>query len=192
MLSLTMDYKIVNINESERIKEQAKRILLEAFPKAAMWPDINEQKAVDEVNECVCGENICIGLNIDDQLIGWIGLRPMYEKTWELQPIAVKPEYQGKGYGKILLNELEKKAREKGIIGIFAGSDDETNKTSLSEKEITSYNIYEEIKNIKNYKNHPYEFYIKCGYTIVGVIPNANGANKPDIWLWKDIRKSGG
>jgi aminoglycoside 6'-N-acetyltransferase I len=83
---------------------------------------------------------------------------------------------------------LEIIAQEKGLIGIFAGSDDETNKTSLSEIEITKDNIFEEIKRIKNYKNHPYEFYIKCGYSIIGIIPNANGPKKPDILLWKDIR----
>jgi aminoglycoside 6'-N-acetyltransferase I len=84
---------------------------------------------------------------------------------------------------------MEKIAQGKGIIGIFVGSDDETNKTSLSEKEITEENIFEEIKNIKNYKDHPFEFYKKCGFIIVGIIPNANGSQKPDIWLWKDIRK---
>ncbi|EPU1074472.1 aminoglycoside N-acetyltransferase AAC(6')-Ia, partial [Klebsiella pneumoniae] len=40
---------------------------------------------------------------------------------------------------------------------------------------------------IKNIKNHPYEFYQKCGYSIVGVIPDANGKRKPDIWMWKKI-----
>ena len=113
----------------------------------------------------------------------------MYEKTWELQPMVIIQEFQGKGYGKIILNELEKIASEKGIIGIFCGSDDETYKTSLSEKEITGKNIFEEINNIKNYKNHPFEFYIKCGYSIIGIIPNANGLKKPDILLWKDIRE---
>jgi len=184
-----MEYKICEINESEKIKEQAAKILLEAFPAANMWSDLNEKKALDTVNECIAGENIAIGIKINGQLIGWIGLRPMYEKTWELHPLAVKPEFQGKGYGRVLLFELEKIAQEKGIIGIVAGSDDETNKTSLSEKEITGENIFEEIKNIKNNKNHPFEFYTKCGFNIVGVIPNANGLRKPDIWLWKDIRR---
>ena len=124
-----------------------------------------------------------------NKLIGWIGLRPMYDKTWELHQMVVKKEFQGKGYGKILINELEKIAQKRDIIGIMAGSDDETNSTSLSDKEITGENIFEEIKNIKNYKNHLYEFYIKCGYIIIGIIPNANGSKKPDIWLWKDIRE---
>jgi len=184
-----MEYKICEINESENIKEQAAKILLEAFPEANMWLDLNEKKALDTVNECIASENIAIGININDQLIGWIGLRPMYEKTWELHPLAIKPEFQGKGYGRVLLFELEKIAQEKGIIGIVAGSDDDTNKTSLSEKEITGENIFEEIKNIKNNKNHPFEFYKKCGFSIIGVIPNASGPQKPDIWLWKDIRR---
>ena len=152
------------------------------------WPDF--ESALEEVNECVEEPNICIGIIERDNLVGWVGLRPMYDVTWELHPMVVKKEAQGKGYGKILLEELERIAREKGIIGIFAGSDDETFSTSLSEKEITAANIFSEIANIKNYKNHPYEFYQKCGYCIIGIIPNASGDKKPDILLWKDIRKS--
>ena len=184
-----MEYRICNINESEIIKEQAAQLLLETFPETTMWPGLHEKEALETVNECIAEENIAIGIKIKDKLIGWVGLRPMYEKTWELHPLAIKPEFQGKGYGRILMNELEKTAQEKGIIGIVAGSDDETNSTSLSEKKITGENIFEEIKKIKNYKNHPYEFYKKCGYSIIGIIPNANGQNKPDIWLWKDVRK---
>ena len=177
------------INESSETMEQAVKILLETFPRAGMWPDIDEKQAFEEVDKCVDTENICIGIKINAKLIGWVGLRPMYEKTWELQPLVISNDYQGKGFGRILINEVEKIARKKGIIGIFCGSDDETNKTSLSEKEITSKNIFEEIITIKNYKNHPFEFYVKCGYSIIGIIPNANGLKKPDILLWKDIRE---
>jgi aminoglycoside 6'-N-acetyltransferase I len=182
------NYKICYINESAETMFNAAKILLESMPDANMWPDLNEEIALETVEEGITGENICIGIKVNDQLIGWAGLMPMYKNTWELHPMAILPNFQGKGYGKILLNKLEVIAQEKGIIGIFAGSDDETNKTSLSEIEITKDNIFEEIKKKKNHKNHPYEFYIKCGYSIIGIIPNANGPKKPDILLWKDIR----
>jgi aminoglycoside 6'-N-acetyltransferase I len=183
-----VEYSICHINESTETQKQAKEILLKTFSEADMWPALNEKEALDTVNESIVKENICIGIKINRQLIGWIGLRPLYEKTWELHPLAILPEFQKKGYGKILINETEKMAQKKGIIGIVAGSDDETNKTSLSEKEITEDNIFEEIRNIKNYQNHPFEFYKKCGFIIVGIIPNAGGLQKPDIWMWKDIR----
>jgi len=184
-----MEYSICNVNESDKTIEQAAEILYKTFAgiNKNVWPDMKSAK--DEIKESIKSPNICIGVKIENELIGWIGLRPMYDKTWELHPMVVKKEFQRKGYGKILIYELEKIAQKRGIIGILAGSDDETNSTSLSDKEITGENIFEEIKNIKNYRNHPYEFYIKSGYIIIGIIPNANGSRKPDIWLWKDIRE---
>ena len=184
-----MEYSFCNINESEDTKKQAAEILFRTFTEINKdaWPDI--ESALTEVDECVFEQNICIGIKNGNELAGWVGLREMYPVTWELHPLAVKKEFQGKGYGKILINELEKIARDKGIIGIFAGSDDETYSTSLSETDITKENIFNEIINIRNKKKHPYEFYQKCGYNIIGIIPNANGDRKPDILLWKDIRR---
>lgn len=46
---------------------------------------------------------------------------------------------------------------------------------------------FEKIKNIKNIQKHPFEFYQKMGYQIVGVIPDANGIGKPYIWMAKSI-----
>jgi aminoglycoside 6'-N-acetyltransferase I len=59
--------------------------------------------AMETVNDCLADKYICIGIKINEQLIGWIGLRPMYEKTWELHPMAISPKFKRKGYGKILL-----------------------------------------------------------------------------------------
>jgi len=184
-------FRFCRIDEGPEIKEQALQLCLESFPRAGMWPDVDEKKARETIEECLEEGNLTLGIMIGPALIAWAGLRPMYDETWELHPMVVGTDFQGRGYGKVLLDELESRARSKGIIGIFAGSDDETFKTSLSEKDLTGENILEEIKNIKNYRNHPYEFYQKCGYSIVGVIPNANGPNKPDIFLWKDIRTKG-
>ena len=188
---MNMEYKFCNINESDETIKQAAEILYITFTGGDVnqWLK-NQNEAFDEVRECIEKPNICVGIKSGNELIGWAGIRPMYEKTWELHPMVVKNEFQRKGYGRALLNEMERIACLNGIIGLVAGSDDETFSTSLSEKEITGENVFEEIKNIKNYKNHPFEFYRKCGFSIVGVIPNANGPQKPDIWLWKDVRSS--
>jgi aminoglycoside 6'-N-acetyltransferase I len=185
-----MEYEFCKINESDEIMKQAADILYNTFYNIGKLWLKNLNEALDEVYECVEDNNICIGIKVKNKLIGWVGLRPMYKETWELHPMVIQKEFQRQRYGNILIKELEKIAVNNGIIGIVAGSDDETNSTSLSDKIITGENIFEEIRDIKNYKNHPYEFYEKCGYKIIGIIPNANGPQKPDIWLWKDIRKN--
>ena len=103
--------------------------------------------------------------------------------------MVVSPGSQRSGVGRMLIAELEKRARELGIIGIALGTDDEHDQTSLSQVDVDSENIFREITNIGNLRRHPFEFYKKCGYSIVGIIPNANGRRKPDIWMWKDISR---
>ncbi|GHU78247.1 aminoglycoside N-acetyltransferase AAC(6')-Ii [Spirochaetia bacterium] len=182
-----MAHSFCNIKESAEFVKAAANILFSTFSaiNKGAWP--TEEEASDTVRECIAAPNICIGILIDKTLIGWAGLRPMYPVTWELHPLVIAKEYQGKGYGKLLINRLEEEAKMAGIIGIVLGTDDETNSTSLSACGLTGENIFSEISNIRNRKNHPYEFYKKCGYSIIGAIPNANGINKLDIWMWKDI-----
>ena len=81
-----------------------------------------------------------------------------------------------------MVQHLEKYVKKQGCITLYLGSDDEDNQTSLSNKNLY-LNTYTQIEQIKNLKNHPYEFYIKCGFKIVGVLPDANGPGKPDIFL---------
>ena len=183
-----MEYSIVNIGLSDNYITQAAVVLYNVFNNLEnqSWPTIDSAKM--EVNECLENNNICIGMLIDNKIVGWVGLRPMYEKTWELHPLVVIDDYQNMGVGKILMNEIEKRAKETGIIGVVLGTDDEKYKTSLSKVDLNNKNIFTEIENIKNINHHPFEFYQKCGYFIVGVIPNANGKNKPDIWMWKEIQ----
>lgn len=182
-----MKYTIIDIAEEPGYRSTAAKILMETFMDKGIsaWPDM--PSAMQEVDECVAKPNICIGLLLGDVLAGWVGLRPLYKKTWELHPLVVVPHHQGKGIGRVLVRELEKKARASGIIGVVLGTDDEHHKTSISQVQITEENIFEEMKKISNINRHPYEFYKKCGYMIVGIVPNANGMNKPDIWMWKNL-----
>lgn len=182
-----MNYKLINISDEQEYQTIAATILSNTFNDlgTTSWPTY--ESAVNEVKECIEKPNICIGIEVNHTLVGWVGLRPMYKNTWELHPLVISTNYQKKGIGTILINEVEQIARLQGIIGIALGTDDEYNKTSLSSIKITKENIFNSIRSIKNLNHHPYEFYQKNGYFIVGIIPNANGKNKPDIWMWKSL-----
>ena len=44
------------------------------------------------------------------------------------------------------------------------------------------------VASIQNLRDHPYEFYQKVGFVIVGVMPDANGWGKPDIFMAKRVK----
>ena len=73
-----------------------------------------------------------------------------------------------------------------GGTTIYLGTDDEDNMTSLSGKDLYP-NVFEHITNIENLHGHPFSFYQKLGFAIVGVIPDANGPGKPDIIMAKRV-----
>jgi len=99
----------------------------------------------------------------------------------------VGPEYQKRGIGSKLLEEIERIARERDVLNIILGTDDEFGKTSLSVVDLYASNIFYEIENIVNLGGHPFEFYKKKGYTIIGVVPDASGLNRPDIIMGKRL-----
>ncbi len=141
----------------------------------------------EEVKECMADEMIMISAILDDELVGWTGGRPQYGgNVWELHPMVVDENYRGQGIGRRLVESLEAEVKKRGGLTLYCGSDDEDFKTSLSDPGIYN-NLWDKIKNIENYKNHPFEFYQKCGFQIIGVMPDANGRRKPDIILGKRI-----
>ena len=180
----------INLSSSSNdIKKQAAKILFEASKSVtnSSWNTI--EAAEIEVLKCCNEEYIAIDYIQNDKLVGWIGLRPLYDNfTWELHPIMVKPELQKQKIGTRLLNEIERIAKKRNILNIILGTDDEFGKTSLSKIDLYTSNIFHEIENIKNLDNHPFEFYKKNGYKIIGVVPDANGLNKPDILMGKRLK----
>ena len=85
------------------------------------------------------------------------------------------------------MKALEDEVAQRGGVMLYLGSDDEFGTTSLYGVDLYE-DTFEKIKNIEN-KGHPYPFYEKMGYKIVGVLPDANGIGKPDIWMAKKIKR---
>jgi len=168
--------------------QQSAQLLVDAFrehwPDA--WPTLDE--GLKEVQEMLESERICrVAVDEQGNLLGIIGGIPGYDgHVWELHPLAVQPSQQGKGIGQALVEDLEEQVRLKGGLTITLGSDDEDNMTSLSNVDLYE-NLWEKVRDIRNLKNHPFEFYQKMGYVITGVVPDANGRGKPDILMGKRI-----
>jgi aminoglycoside 6'-N-acetyltransferase I len=174
----------------ERIIHAVAAMLIEAFqdhwPDA--WPDL--ESALQEVRESLSEDRISrVAVDDNGVALGWIGAIRMYNgHVWELHPLAVSPAAQGKGIGRALVQDLEEQIAARGGSTLWLGSDDEDNLTSLGGVDLYP-NPLEHLANIKNLRGHPFEFYQRLGFIIVGVMPDANGFGKPDIYLAKRITK---
>ncbi len=185
----SLSIRIIDLPADDAVSlHQAATLLVEGFkthwPNA--WPDM--ESALEEVHEALePGKINRIAVDDDGTLLGWIGALPEYEgNAWELHPLIVHPAHQGRGIGRALVADLEEQVRGRGGLTIYLGTDDEDGMTSLSQVDLYE-NTWEHIANVQNLRGHPYTFYQKMGYTIVGVIPDANGWGKPDIWMAKRV-----
>ncbi len=183
-------FSITNLlpEEEPRITETA-ALLVEAFRN---WTDTyaDFESALEEVRESFEDGRISrIALDTDGAIVGWIGAIRQYDgHAWELHPLAVRPDWQRRGVGRALVADLEELVREQGGTTIYLGTDDEDGRTSLANTDLYP-NIWDHIAGIENRRNHPYAFYLSCGYVITGVIPDANGPGKPDILMAKRVAR---
>jgi len=164
---------------------QAAALLQRVFAPQDSWATLAE--AEQEVAEMLAPDRILRVALVGGEVIGWIGGIPGYNgNVWELHPLLVAPEWQGRGVGAALVRDFEAQVLAKGGLTIQLGTDDVTDATSLS-----GVNLYEEtwekVRTIRNLNRHPFEFYQKQGYTIIGVMPDANGRGRPDILMGKRI-----
>jgi aminoglycoside 6'-N-acetyltransferase I len=168
--------------------EQAAIILTDAFHEH--WPDAwpTHEEAVQEVTEMTAEDRISLAaFDPDGNVIGWIGGISEYDgNVWELHPLAVKPDMQQQGVGRALVQAFEREVKQRGGLTVRLGSDDEDGMTSLSNVNLYE-DLWDKVRDIQNIKGHPYEFYQKLGYTIIGIMPDANGRGKPDIIMGKQI-----
>jgi aminoglycoside 6'-N-acetyltransferase I len=170
-------------------REQAALMLHHEFNQARWdysWSTL--QEAQEEVATLCEEENIARAyLNDAGDVLGWIGGLPDYDdRVWELHPLVIHPQHRGQGIGRLLVADLEAQARARGGLTLMLGTDDTDAMTSLAGVDLYQ-DLWHKIATIKNYKRHPFEFYLKQGFVITGVIPDANGRGKPDILMSKRL-----
>lgn len=177
--------QIVNLDPNNREWiQQAANLLVIGFENS--WPDL--PSALEEVQDCLQPDKINrIAVTPSKLVAGWIGGQSAYAgHAWELHPLIVHPDFQHGGIGRALVADFEALVKAKGGLTIYLGTDDESDQTSLAGLDVYP-DVLGHLSRIKNLNRHPYEFYQKVGFVIVGMIPDANGFGKPDIIMAKRV-----
>lgn len=168
---------------------RAANLLLAAF--AGRWP-LDLEAATEEVRDSLQPGHICrVAMNEADEVLGWIAAIPRYGEpphvtAWELHPLAVDPRHQGQGIGRALVADLEQQVASRGAVTLYVMTDDLDNSTSLGGIDLYD-DLLTHLQTVRSLGDHPLAFYRKCGFAVVGVIPDADGVGKPDILLAKRI-----
>ncbi len=185
-----MSIHIIDMPQDEASIRQGGEVIKLAFAEnfPGAWDTIED--GIEEIHDMLADERICRAAILDGRIVGWIGGIPEYDgNVWELHPLAVHPDFHGQGIGRLLVEDFEKLVAQKGALTIMLGSDDQNNMTSLSGVDLYD-NLPDKIAHIRNLKNHPYSFYQKLGFSIIGLVPDANGTGKPDIIMGKRVKSS--
>lgn len=178
--------QIINMSELNQAQiSEAAQILTNSIPIG--WPTL--QDALDEIKERLIPENTMLAAIEDGVVIGWGGiLAPHYNgNVFELHPLAVRSDKRKQGVGRAIVLSLEDEARKQGGLTIQLGADDETEDGETS---FAHADLYDDLPGkIKSFTpgTHQSGFYLKLGYKIIGVMPDANGIGKPDIYFGKRL-----
>lgn len=168
--------------------EQAAALLLDAFrDRTADWNDLDATRQ-EVVTSLETGKISRVALDDERRAVGWIGAIPMYRgHVWELHPLVVAATHRRLGIGRALVADLERLVTARGGLTLWLGSDDENDETSVS-----GVDLYADpagaIRNLRKLRGeHPMEFYTRLGFRIVGLLPDANGRGRPDIFFAKRL-----
>ena len=179
--------KIIDATNEANLNQQMAEILLDGFSDTgtAAWSTIEECQK--EAQNSLPQERISrIAVDENSKVLAWTIGDGVYDVTWELELLVVRRDSKLKRIGRKMLIDFENEVKKRKGTSVFIGSDDENNRTSLGGIELYPDPL-EHLAKLRNLGGHPYEFYLKCGYTITGVIPHANGFGKPDIWMTKRL-----
>ncbi len=176
--------------ENIQAVEQTAKLLVDGFRESGSAAWTNFDDALLEVKESLLAGRISkVAIDEAGDVQGWIGGIEEYDgNVWELHPLVVRTDCRKQGIGRALVEDFESEVSRRGAALIQLGTDDENSRTSIGGIDIYP-DVLEKLRTIKNLREHPFEFYQKLGFEIVGVIPDANGFGKPDILMAKRVSK---
>lgn len=136
--------------EIRSLKKEDRDEILNLLKSCNVFSEREIKVAMELIDLSISGspDYIVDVLSDGKRVIGYVccGENPLAFGVWDLYWICITPDFQGKGYGEILLKKVEKTVMEKGGNSVFI--------------ETSSLPSYERAR----------KFYEKLGYKIAGVI----------------------
>lgn len=183
-----MEIEIVDLADRDAWVERVAELLAGGFAHA--WTDAGEARA-EVARSLGPGRLSRVAVDGADEVIGWIAGIPGYGgRVYELHPLVVRQDRRGSGVGRALVADFERQVRARGGLTVTLGADDEDGETSLS-----GVDPYADLpRHLSEFHQvtgrHPSGFYLRLGYVLTGIVPDANGPGKPDLLLSKRVTDS--
>lgn len=128
-----------------------------------------------------------VAVGEDGRVLGWYGgIREYDGRVWELHPMAVRPDHQRRGIGRMLMADFEAQVRERGGSTAVLVTDDVDGATTAHGLDLYP-EIWRHIRDLQVLADHPVGFYQRCGYVVYGLLPDASGRGKPGILMAKRL-----
>ena len=181
--------QIIDLLNDEGHINQVAALLKDGFSDTGTVAWDTDEECLKEVRDSLVERKISrVALDTENNILGWAAGAPLYDNfTWELEVLVVDREHKLKGIGTGLLGDFESEVIIRGGLNVFLGTDDENFRTSVGGDDLYPDPL-EKLRYMQNIGHHPFEFYKKRGYAVVGVLPDANGIGKPDIFMSKRLR----
>jgi aminoglycoside 6'-N-acetyltransferase I len=101
--------------------------------------------------------------------------------------MVVRRDHRRRGIGRALTAAFEDRARQLGGLTATLGTDDDSAMTSLADIDLYA-DVPRHLADLHDLgRAHPFLFYRRLGYVVTGVMPDANGRGRPDIFMSKRL-----
>lgn len=169
---------------------QVATLLLEAFRDTApeAWPDFTA--ALNEVQASLNPDRISrVAVEDGGNVLGWAGAVQGYRgKVWEIFPLVVHPDARRKGIGRMLVQDVEQQVRSRGGLTIWVRTGKLVPNTIPEPVELFP-GVISKLQDLTSRAGQLYRFFESLGYEAIGVMPDANGPGRPDIFMGKSLRQ---
>lgn len=145
-------------------REDELRIAEEVFADCVSAPGPSGGGSADPQGDRVARPYYGLGAEVNGKLLGWIcwGETPCTERTWDLYWLAVDPASHGKGVGRALVEEMERRLH--GVARLI--SVDTSGRQDYGPTRA---------------------FYAACGYQAVAIVPDFYAAGDDQVIFTKQL-----